>query len=132
MAKTRGSPSHIFAMFKAPRFNQLPHLAQMIYDLPATQEQIAELLGITIATLRRYAKTGNAPRSVYFALFWETHWGRSACECEAANFAMRQKGLADALQRELDKALNTITRLEQELSTPMDSRAANQPIYKAR
>jgi hypothetical protein len=119
-----------FGMFKAP--NQFPSIDLMASDIHASHKQIAKLIGVTEATLRRYRRTGNAPRSVYLALFWETRWGRSAADCEAANFGALQKSRADGLARQLDKAYAMIERLESELSRPLEHRAANLPMYSTK
>lgn len=73
-------------MFRAPSHAGLPHFSLMLSDLPATVAQVAKHLDLAPSTLARYRATGQAPRAVMLAMFWETRWGRSAADCEAANW----------------------------------------------
>ena len=62
-------------MFRSPTASGLPGLAVMLDDLSAHHDQIARHLGIAPGTLATYKRTGQAPRCVMLALFWETRWG---------------------------------------------------------
>ena len=73
-------------MFRAPSHAKLPNVATLLADIPYTSRQVARHLGLSEATIRRYQRLGQAPRPVMLALFWETRWGRSAADCEAANW----------------------------------------------
>lgn len=119
-------------MFRSPTFAGLPPIEFMLADIPATPKQIAAHLGITEATLGRYKRTGNAPRSVYLALFWETRWGRSAADTEAHNAAVTHGSDARALRDELGRMRGVVARLEREIELcKQDGRAANLPIWRA-
>src|SRR6218665_3785550 len=74
-------------MFRAPRPAGLPSLSLMLADLPAQPAQVAAFLEISRRQLQRYQLADQAPTPVMLALFWETRWGRSAADCEAANWA---------------------------------------------
>jgi hypothetical protein len=119
-------------MFRAPTGAGLPPFATMLQDIHATTRQTAIHLGISEATLKKYAKTGNAPRSVQLALFWETRWGRSAADTEAANWGAMYYREATMARRELDRMASIIARLELEISQGSGSRPANLPIFRIR
>lgn len=112
-------------MFRSPRGAQLPSLHLMLQDLAASHDQIARHLGITRRTLQRYIQADSAPRAVMLALFWETRWGRSAADTEAANWAalhyrsaMIERRTNEALRRQID-------RLQ-----ALQHGAANAPLYR--
>ena len=113
-------------MFRAPTHAELPPLRLMVADIPATEKQMARHLGITPETLRRYIKSGQAPRPIMLAMFWETRWGRSAADCEAAQFGQVHAAHAQALARENAKLREQLTALER----MVDSGAANAPFFK--
>ncbi len=117
-------------MFRAPSQAGLPGLVTMLDDLPADTRQIARHIGIQESTLKTYKRTGNAPRSVQLALFWETRWGRSAADCEAANAASTYASEARRLQEHQTRMAGTIWRLEVELDRQQAGRPANLPIWR--
>jgi hypothetical protein len=117
-------------MFRAPSQAGLPGLHFMLDDLHATPKQIATHLGIKESTLATYKRTGNAPRAVQLALFWETQWGRSAADVEAANAAAVHAREARALQAHQARMAGVIWRLEVELDRTTGGRPANLPIWK--
>ena len=113
-------------MFRSPR--HLPSLSTMLDDLPANRVQIARHLGITTRTLARYIAADQAPYAIMLALFWETRWGRSAADCEAATFGTLHKQLSDARERQIDALRRQIALLEGELARNGD-KAANGPVW---
>lgn len=115
-------------MFRSPSAAGLPGLDLMLADLPANQQEIARHLGITPRTLQRYKETGSAPRAVMLALFWETRWGRSAADCEAANWAALHYRAAMIERRQNVALRGQLARLERELSQAPG--AANAPLFK--
>lgn len=115
-------------MFRAPRPSQLPSLALMLADLAMPAHQVAHYLEITPRTLQRYEAAGQAPRAVNLALFWETRWGRSAADCEAANFAALHFRRAEGAERQVAALRRQVAMLELELSRA-GSGAANSPIW---
>lgn len=106
-------------MFKLPK--HIPSVRLMIGDIPLPDAQLAAHLGITLPTLRRYARQDKAPRAVCLALFWITRWGASTIDCETANALMWQRGLADSLSRENAELRAYVAELE----CPSKRRAAN-------
>jgi len=118
-------------MFRAPTGAGLPHLSTILDDLHADTRQIARHLDIKESTLKTYKRQGGAPRAVMLALFWETRWGRSAADTEAANWGAMYYRQAKLAQRELERMAGIIERLELELDD-QDSGSANSPIYRIR
>jgi hypothetical protein len=112
-------------MFRAPA--QTPHISTLLDDMPTRDlRRVARHLGLTAPTLRRYARTGNAPRVVHLALFWESRWGLSVLDCEIVNRERVLRGQADALGRE-NKALKAqLSRL-----AALANGAANDPLWSA-
>jgi len=86
-------------MFKAP--TQTPSISTLLDDLPTTDlKRVARHLGLSVDTIRRYAKTNNAPRLVHLALFWETRWGLSVLDCELFNRETLRLGMIRCLKEE--------------------------------
>lgn len=115
-------------MFRAPGPAGLPSFTTMLQDLPATPRQLAQHLDITPRTMQRYQATGEAPRVVMLAMFWETRWGRSAADCEAANWAALHYRAAMIERRQNVALRREIERLESALSDT--SGAANAPTFR--
>lgn len=104
----------------------------MLDDLPATRQQIAQHLGISPGTLSKYIKHDQAPRAVMLAMFWETKYGRSVADCEAATFAGLCQRETNGLKDHIKRMTGIIWRLELELSQRHTLRpvAANLPIFR--
>lgn len=120
-------------MFRAPAGAGLPSVATMLDDIPATIPEIARYLGIAQSTLLRYKQLDAAPRAVMLALFWETRWGRSAADTEAANAAQIYRGETKALREHAGRLAGIVWRLELELSQAQKSGhhgAANLPVWR--
>lgn len=117
-------------MFRSPTGAGLPHIKTMVDDLPATRLQIAQHLDITARTLDGYVKAGGAPRPVMLSLFWETKWGRSAADTEAANWGALYYRQAKISERARDRMAGIIAALELELSCAnVPGAAANSPRW---
>jgi uncharacterized protein YcfL len=114
--------------FRAPRYAQLPHLETMLNSIGSDQA-VADLLGLTLATIKRYRKEGQAPRSVMYALFWETPWGISVADCQATNEARLAYMKAKALERENITLKAQIAKLE-ELLAEGRNYAANEHFFR--
>lgn len=114
-------------MFRAPTGAGLPSLELMLQDLPATQAQLCRHLEITPRTMQRYQAEGSAPRAVMLALFWETRWGRSAADTEAANFAALHFRRAEIAERQLAALRIHVQKLESSMSDFYG--AANGPSF---
>lgn len=115
-------------MFRSPTHAGLPPLRFLVSDIPASQAQIATHLGIAPRTLAGYLRADQAPRLVMLALFWETRWGRSAADCEAANYGAMQAGRAHALERE-NAALKRQVEMLEGLMAASGSASANSPFF---
>lgn len=115
-------------MFRSPTAANLPPFSILFNDLPASVSQISRHLGLTPATVRRYLQRDQAPRAVMLALFWESRWGRSAADSEAANFGQAHYALAQSLQQQNAELLRQLVQLEEALSR--NDGAANGPIYR--
>ncbi len=115
-------------MFRAPRPAGLPHLHHMLDDLPGTPQDAARLLDVSTSTMNRYIRSGGAPRAVMLALFWETRWGRSRADCEAANAATTNAQHASMLRDQNARLHRIITRLELEREHGRHL-AANGPVF---
>lgn len=120
-------------MFRAPAGAGLPHIQTMLDDIPASLDQIAAHLGVKLSTLKTYKRTGNAPRAIMLALFWETRWGRSAADTEAANAASTFAAHAKRQQEHASRMAGIVWRLETELQQAQQKSghgAANLPVWR--
>jgi hypothetical protein len=60
-------------MFRA---SHTPPLSYLLDDLfTCDLRQVARYLGVTVATLKRWKATDDAPRAALLALFYESRWG---------------------------------------------------------
>lgn len=116
-------------MFRAPRPAGLPHFQSIVDNIGATDEQLAKLLGMKPATIRKYRQDGQAPRTVMLALFWETTWGISAVDAEATNWARRYYTENQILKRKNDRLVKQLLTLESALSNEKTG-AANTPVFE--
>lgn len=114
---------------KAPK--HLPALSIILDDLMGakTPEALADHLGVSASTARRWMAVDHAPRAVALALFWETRWGQSIVDCDAVNQARMQEGLNRALKNENASLLARIARLE---ALGNNFGAANEPFLAIR
>lgn len=117
-------------MYRAPSHAGLPSFATMLEDVPGTPAQVARHLGIKESTLKTYKRTGNAPRGVMLALFWETRWGRSAADVEASNAAATYGAQTARLTEHQARMAGAIWRLEVELDRTQAGKPANLPIWR--
>lgn len=113
--------------FRAPSRAGLPSFSTMLQDLPATPAQVARHLDLSPRTLQRYLAEDQAPRVVMLAMFWETRWGRSAADVEAANWAALHFRRAEIAERQNVALRRQITALETALAESHG--AANSPIW---
>lgn len=117
-------------MFRAPSQAGLPPFAVMLADIPATVRQVSRHLGLCPATVQRYARTGNAPRSVMLAMFWETQWGRNWADCEAVNFGRVHYARAWGLERENARLRALVLELEGVIQSSRLDTAANGRVFR--
>ena len=60
---------------RAPSAARMPPLDFLLADQMAPPKRIARHLGVSLRSLQRWRASGNAPRAVYLALWFETRWG---------------------------------------------------------
>lgn len=97
-------------MFKAP--TQTPHFSTLLDDmLTRDKRKIARHLGVTENTLKRWAKTGNAPRMAHLALFWESRWGLSVLDADIWNRETLRLGMIRCLTEENAQLKAQLARL---------------------
>lgn len=114
-------------MFRTPR--QLPPFDWMVDDLPGTSRNLARHLDLTTSTIERYRRTLVVPRAVQIAVFWETKWGRSTANAEAANYGALHYALSRARKDEIDRLRAKIEALESMIAS--GDKAANAPFFRA-
>lgn len=111
-------------MFRAP--TQTPHILTLLDDMPTQQDrQLARHLGLSASTIAKYRRTGEAPRLVHLALFWESRWGLSVLDCEIENRQRMAKAQIETLQHQVQALQAQVARL----SALGDFGAANDPLY---
>jgi len=118
---------HTERMFRTPR--QLPPFDWMLDDLPASKAQLARHLDLAESTITRYCRTMQVPRAVQLAVFWETQWGRSTADTEAANYGALNYALARARGEEIARLRARIDMLEKLVAS--NDKAANGPFFMA-
>jgi predicted transcriptional regulator len=117
-------------MFRSPTAAKLPPFSMLYDDMPASLAQIARHLGLTPATVQKYLREDQAPRAVMLALFWESRWGRSTADCEAANFGQVHYAHAQCLKEKVQVLQEQIGLLEAQLGQQDGGGAANGPIWR--
>lgn len=105
----------------------MPDWGTMLRDVPAGPGQLARHLDVSTRTIERYTSAGQAPRAVMLALFWETRWGISQADTDAANQAARFYMLAQSLKRENAQLRQSLERLQRQA----DFGCANAPLWQA-
>lgn len=116
-------------MPRAPTQAGLPPFLFMVQDYPWGVDHLARHLGVSRRTMDRYMAAQQAPRAVMLAMYWETRWGRSAADAEAATAAQVHRSHAQALERENAALRRRIEVLEAEL-VRSDPVAANLPFFR--
>lgn len=100
--------------FRAPRWAHLPHI-HTILDSIGNDRAVAKKLGLSESTIRRYRRTGQAPKPVMYALFWETRWGRETADINVINEARQYYSRALVLEGQLKRIKKQMAALEVEL-----------------
>lgn len=118
-------------MFKAPVPAKLPHLLTILEDLGLPDKQVALFLDVTPKTVDRWRKSGQAPRPVMLALFWESRWGQSATYCEAVNYGRMQYMQCVSLKLQIKRMQVQLDKLEGLLAESSYS-PANAPFFDVR
>jgi transcriptional regulator with XRE-family HTH domain len=113
-------------MFRASHTPPLSYLLDYLFTRDL--HQVARYLGVTVATLKRWKSTDDAPRAALLALFYESRWGYSLMYTTAHNEALFARQELEGLKREKAALLLRIARLE----ATGDFGAANAPVLSAR
>lgn len=100
--------------FRAPRWAHLPHI-HTILDSIGNDRAVAKKLGLSESTIRKYRRTGQAPKPVMYALFWETPWGRETADINALNDARHHYTRSMMLESQLKRIKKQMAALEAEL-----------------
>lgn len=87
-------------------------------------DRVARILGISARTVRRYNRTGQAPRAICLAVFWLTSWGRNAIHTQAHNDAELAVSYVQALSSRIRELEDAVRHLQVLNATG----AANDPI----
>lgn len=116
-------------MFRAPYPAHLPHLQYIFDDLRYSDAQLARLLDLKPATIKKYRRKGQAPRAVHLALFWESRWGISSIDAIAFNHAAGNYALAESLKRTNARLAKQILTMEKELARHKTA-PTNAPIFQ--
>lgn len=119
---------HQSILFRAPRPANLPHLLTMLNSI-GSDEAVARHLGVSLRTVQKYRREGQAPRCVMLSLFWETPWGISVIDCEAQNDARLSYTSALVLRRENEALRGQVSALEALLAEGKGC-AANEHFYR--
>lgn len=114
--------------FRAPTSGRLPHIETMLNSI-GSDVAAAKLLDVTVKTVKRYRREGQAPRAVMLALFWETPWGLSALDCIAQGEKLMALSQARILGDENAALKAQVAKLEKELQEP-GQQAANASFLK--
>jgi len=112
--------------FLAPSAARLPPLAFLLADQVESRKAIARHLGLSFRTLQRYQASGNAPRSVYLVLWFESRWGLSALHEHAFNEAQHARAWVSALENECERLRAVIHALEK---AHEEEHAANSAVF---
>lgn len=119
---------HQSTLFRAPRPANLPHIVTMLNSI-GDDGAVARHLGLSLKTIERYRREGQAPRLVMLSLFWETPWGVSVVDCEIQNEARMAYTRGVVLQRENEALRRQIASLEALLAEGKGY-AANEHFYR--
>lgn len=119
-----------YRLFHAPRPGSLPHLHSMVDNIGYKTGLLAKYLDISPRTMRGYVSSGQAPRPVMLALFWETSWGTATTNAVAVNQTRRLFAENQLLKRQTDALCKQLRLLEKERELLV--LASNAPFYRAR
>lgn len=100
----------------------------MLADIGASDQEIAKFLDLSIATVRKYKREGQAPRPALLALFWETSWGQNWRQTALQNEAQHAYMQAHFLKHKNARLVKQMLTMEQALK--MQNGAANGPVFQ--
>lgn len=113
-------------MINIPRYNALPNVLTLL-DSIGSDEMAARYLDVGVSTVKAYRRKAQAPRSVMWALFWISRWGRDFIQCDADNDARAAYSRMTMYQVENSKLKEQLARLESMLDS-VPGEASNEPL----
>ena len=112
--------------FRAPSAARMPPLDFLLAGQMEPPERIARHLGVSLRSLQRWRASGNAPRAVYLALWFESRWGMSDLHADVLNEAQHARAWVASLERECERLRGVIRAYESAEAQP----AANAPAFR--
>lgn len=116
-------------MYLSPTHGRLPHVVTLLDSIPGTDSQKARMLGLSLSTIRKYRRSGTAPRAVLLALFWESPYGSSVISCDLMNEAAIYRRLSRSLDDRCKVLARQVEALQLELAAA-DGGSANSPFFR--
>ena len=80
---------------------------------------------MSLRSLQRWRASGNAPRAVYLALWFDSRWGMAELHTQAFNEAQHARAWVASLERECERLRRVIRAYESAEAQP----AANSPAF---
>ena len=105
----------------------MPPLDFLLADQMAPPKHIARHVGVSLRSLQRWRASGNAPRAVYLALWFETRWGMAELHMEALNETQHARARVASLERECERLRRVIRAYDNAEVQP----AANAPAFRS-
>ncbi len=115
-------------LFRAPSFGRMPQIATLLDDIGLPFHKVALFFGVTDATVRRWYRCNQAPRAVYYALYWESSFGRAAADFSLTYHNQLLQGQLVTLQRQNARLLEQL-RVFNDCKMPQDV-ASNARFFK--
>lgn len=102
----------------------LPSLSTMLDDIGGDLAPVADYLGVTVPTLRAWARSDRCPRAAQVALYFCTTWGRSDLHTDIYNDLQLAMTTVRVLRGEVRRLTSSLAILEK----VGDFGAANDPV----
>ena len=112
---------------RAPSAARMPPLDFLLADPMEPPKRIARHLGVSLRSLQRWRASGNAPRAVYLALWFESRWGMSELHADVLNEAQHARAWVASLERECERLRKVIHAYENAEAQP----AANGAVFRS-
>ena len=110
---------------RAPSAARMPPLDVLLADQMAPPKRIARHLGVSLRSPQRWRASGNAPRAVYLALWFESRWGMAELHAQAVNEAQHARSWVASLELECERLKGVIRAYESAEAQP----AANGAVF---
>ncbi|HSW17220.1 MAG TPA: hypothetical protein VLJ86_08345 [Ramlibacter sp.] len=113
--------------FRAPSAARMPPLDFLLADQLAPHKRIALHLGVSLRSLQRWRASGNAPRAVYLALWFESRWGMAELHAQAFNETQHARAWVASMEHECERLRRVIRAYEDAEAQP----AANGAVFRS-